>query len=377
MVFGNVIKRVYIVGGNGFIGQNLTHTLRFNSKIDVVQISRSQILNGETITLTSDSALYLLGGVSRAQDENEFFRGNVEILRMAVSQIKANGHKLTIFHASSVRAAELTPYGRSKLVAEEVLFELGNRLGFIILNLRIPNVFGKWSRPNHNSVVATFCSKIADSQDLIIHNPDSVIDFVYIDSLVSELTRLAFIEIGPSQTLTLNPEFTCSVLELASRLQKLSQMRTAEVFPKLLDDFDKRLYSTLITYFPISKAIGKYNRFIDHRGSFAELSRDQTIGQLSIATCLKNQQRGNHVHHSKVERFLPLHGNLKIELSNIRTFESLEIEVSPGMWVETIPGWIHTVSSPSLSEFSFLIWANENFEPDKSDTYVVPANGES
>ncbi len=153
-------------------------------------------------------------------------------------------------------------------------------------------------------------------------------------------------------------------------------MRTLEVFPKLSDDFDRKLYSTLITYFPISLCTGTYQRNSDTRGSFAEISRGEIIGQVSIATCLKNQERGRHFHHSKVERFLPIDGCMKVQLSNIRRQESLEIEVQPGMWLETIPGWIHTVSSLADKELNFLIWANENYDIDRTDTYSIAVGGE-
>ena len=373
MVFGDMIKSIYIVGGSGFIGQNLFHTLRFNPDMEVFQISKEQILSGKFINLTSNSALYLLSGVSRAQNENEFYEGNVTFLQKLLSQINSHGHELLIVHASSIMATDQTDYGKSKMMAEGILLELGSNLGFKILNLRIPNVFGKWSRPNHNSVVATFCSKIANHDDLTVHNPDSLVDFIYVDNLVSELSRYLLMEFEGSQTWTLKPEFSCTISELAVRLKNLGQMRIAEVFPKLHDNFDRMLYSTLITYFPISQCTGTYQRHLDMRGSFAELSRDLIIGQVSIATCLENQERGRHLHHSKVERFVPLDGSMKIQLSNIRSQESLEIEVHPGMWVETIPGWVHTVSSSTGRELNFLIWANENFNPDRTDTYLISA----
>jgi UDP-2-acetamido-2,6-beta-L-arabino-hexul-4-ose reductase len=368
-----MIRSIYIVGGSGFIGQNLFHTLRFNPDLQVTQVSKEQILSGKVINLTSRSALYLLSGVSRAENENEFYEGNVTFLQKLLSQINSDGHELLIVHASSIMATDPTDYGKSKMMAESLLLELGSNLGYKIVNLRIPNVFGKWSRPNHNSVVATFCSKIANGDDLTIHNPDSLVDFIYVDNLVSELSSYLFIESEGSQNLTLTPEFSCTISELALRLKKLGQMRITEVFPKLHDNFDRMLYSTLITYFPISQCTGTYRRHLDMRGSFAELSRDVIIGQVSFATCLENQERGRHFHHSKVERFVPLDGSMRIQLSNIRTEESLEIEIRPGMWVETIPGWVHTVSSITGKELNFLIWANENFDRDRTDTYSISA----
>jgi UDP-2-acetamido-2,6-beta-L-arabino-hexul-4-ose reductase len=294
-------------------------------------------------------------------------------LQKLLSQIISNGHNLLIVHASSIMATHQTDYGKSKMAAEGLLLQLGHNLGYKIVNLRIPNVFGKWSRPNHNSVVATFCSKIASGDDLTIHNPDSLVDFIYVDNLVSELSSYIFIEIEGSHTRTLKPEISCNISELALRLKKLGEMRIAEVFPKLHDNLDRFLYSTLITYFPISQCTGTYRRQSDMRGSFAELSRGVVTGQLSIATCLENQERGRHFHHSKVERFLPIDGSMKILLSNIRSQESLEIEIQPGMWIETIPGWAHTVTSSIGKELNFLIWANENFDQDRPDTYSISA----
>jgi UDP-2-acetamido-2,6-beta-L-arabino-hexul-4-ose reductase len=371
-----MIKSIYIVGGSGFIGQNLLHTLRFNPELEINLISKQQIINEESIILTADSVLYLLSGVSRAENENEFYEGNVGFLRKIVSQIKSHGYELVIVHASSVMATSLNGYGRSKLMAEESLLEIGSRMGFNVLNLRIPNVFGKWSRPNHNSVVATFCAQIANDEELVIHNPTALVDFIYIDSLINELSRYPITGFTGLQTQTLKPDFACTVLELALRLKRLGQMRTLEVFPKLSDDFDRKLYSTLITYFPISLCTGTYQRNSDTRGSFAEISRGEIIGQVSIATCLKNQERGRHFHHSKVERFLPIDGCMKVQLSNIRRQESLEIEVQPGMWLETIPGWILTVSSLANKELNFLIWANENYDKDRTDTYSIAVGGE-
>ncbi len=363
---------VLITGSNGFMGKNLGVAL---SRLPEVRILGFDVNDELTLLekhLHEADIIFHLAGINRPQKEEEFNEGNIGLTQTIVNLLNELNRTPPIVFSSSTQAALDNPYGRSKKASEDILFEYRISTGAPVYVYRLNNVFGKWSRPNYNSVVSTFCYNISRGLDISISNPANVVELVYIDDVVSEFVGIFAGMVKPSSScLSVRPTYCINLGDLAKKIYGLRETRTSLIIPDLSDDFTRKLHSTYISY--LEKDDFSYALDIkkDDRGELAELIKSSQFGQIFVSRTFGGIIRGNHYHDSKVEKFCVLQGEAAIRFRHIDTNEILEYRVSGKQWevLDIPPGYTHHIENLSKEEMIVLFWANQIFDLLKPDTY--------
>src|ERR1039457_1758648 len=339
-----IMKTVLITGSNGFIGKNLAAALFRHADIIVACFDIDDDPACLAGLLKEADIIFHLAGVNRPQHEDEFRFGNVGLTQTIISQLVEDNKKTPIIITSSTQAELDNPYGISKLQAEDAVFAYGNKTCSPVYVYRLTNVFGKWSRPNYNSVVSTFCHNIANGLPITISNPNHLVDLVYIDDVIS-----AFLEILDGRTpasstyLTVGPIYTISLEELAGKVHQLSDVRRTLVVPDLSDEFTRKLHATFLSYLAKDQFSYPLDIKTDNRGSLAELIKSEKFGQMFVSSTHCGITRGNHYHDTKIEKFCVLKGQAAIRFRHIFSDEVIEYPVSGAKWevVDIPPGYTH------------------------------------
>jgi len=295
---------------------------------------------------------------------------------MLCDAIEAKASPVNVVFSSSVQETQDTPYGKSKRQAEAELTARLPALGCGLFIFRLPNVFGKWARPEYNSVVATFCHRIAREQPVDVHDPSSKIGLVYIDDVVSRLMDVIHGRAGDERFVKINPQYSTTVGELATCLKSIANGRENLDVENLGSGLIRALYATYASYLPSERFSYSIPGFTDSRGVFTEVFKTRNSGQFSYFTAHPGVTRGGHYHHSKVEKFLVLYGEARFRFRNIDDGGNHELTTTgkaPRV-VESIPGWIHDITNVGDSPLIVLLWANEVFNPDFPDTYTGELN---
>lgn len=377
--------RVLITGAEGFIGQNLHTRLAERSDIQLICFGRSDepevlrpLLNG------ADFVIHL-AAVNRPVDSQDFHAVNLGLTQTlcdGLSEIaQFSNRKIPVIYASSTQAANINPYGQSKKAAEDVLFSMQREHGVPVHVFRLPNIFGKWCKPNYNSVVATFCYKLTRGLPIEINDPNSSLNLVYIDDLVETFIALMFepesatnVMKRPAHFLEVEPTYRTTVGELASVLNNFVQSRNTLITPPVGIGLTRALYSTFISYIPPEGFTYAIPRHEDARGVFVEMLKTESSGQFSYFTAHPGVTRGGHYHHSKSEKFLVIKGEARFKFRHLLTGQTHELEThgdSPRV-VDTVPGWTHDITNIGESELVVMLWANEVFDPSRPDTIACP-----
>lgn len=366
--------KILITGAGGFIGSNLVHMLKTAGYTNILEFRKgtdSSILDKYT---SECGFVFHLAGINRPQNESEFFEGNVEFTRLLLDSLKKNQNKSPVLFTSSIQAELDNPYGKSKKAGEELLFDYQRREGIKALVYRLPNVFGKWCRPNYNSVVATFCSNIANNLPINISDPDKVLNLVYIDDVVSEfIGALEGSENRADDFCYVKPVHTTTLGELADLIYGFYKSRQSLILPDLSDPFVKKLYATYLSYLPAGKFGYKLKTNEDHRGSFTEFLKTISAGQVSINISKPGAVKGNHWHSSKCEKFLVVYGRGEIRLRKVDDDKVISYKVS-GDNLEVIdipPGYTHSIANLGDSDMVTVMWVNEVYDPESPDTYYL------
>jgi UDP-2-acetamido-2,6-beta-L-arabino-hexul-4-ose reductase len=363
--------RIVVTGADGFIGKNLCVRLRELGHGDGVRmITRGTSAQTLREYLATADFVFHIAGVNRPVDERDFVKGNVDLTAALCAALQDSGARVPIAYTSSIQATLETPYGRSKREAETILRAHAAKTGAALYVLRLPNVFGKWARPQYNSVVATFCHNIARSLPITIHDPASAVKLVYIDDVVERLVGLLGIPSVAGDLLEVEPLYKTTVGELASTLRSFADSRKSLVIPAVGTGFLRALYATYVSYLPPEAFAYDVPRHGDSRGVFVEMLKTTDSGQFSYFTAKPGVTRGEHYHHSKTEKFLVINGTALFRFRNIDTGETHEVVAvgGDGRIVETIPGWTHDVTNTGDGELAVLLWANEIFDRDRPDT---------
>jgi UDP-2-acetamido-2,6-beta-L-arabino-hexul-4-ose reductase len=320
--------------------------------------------------------IFHLAGVNRPQNNEEFTQGNYELTETLVSKLQEQGKSPAIVLASSIQALLDNPYGVSKRQAEKAIAGYSEETGAKSYIFRLPNVFGKWCRPNYNSVVATFCHNISHGLDISISDPPKVLRLVYIDDVVKAFTSILQ---GTYSDLVLDDDgfysikrvFETTLSELAERIYQIRDIRKTCVLPDLSDEFMQCLHSTYISYIDKNELAYTADLKTDNRGSLFELIRSKHIGQIFISRSYKNITRGNHYHDSKVEKFCLVQGEAVIKLRNVLSDKIISYNVSDKK-VEVVdipPGYTHSIENLGDGEMIVLFWSSRLFDPENPDTY--------
>jgi UDP-2-acetamido-2,6-beta-L-arabino-hexul-4-ose reductase len=365
--------KVLITGANGFIGRNLRVALGERDGFEVLPVTRETDEATLEAWASEADAVVHLGGVNRPKDPMEFTTGNRDFTARLCDLLAATSRRVPVAFASSIQVERDSPYGQSKRAAEDALLAYGAQTGAGVAIYRLPNVFGKWSLPNYNSVVATFCHKHARGLPVRIDDPASVVPLVYIDDFVSEL--VGFLLAPPSDTgfPEVTPVYSITVGELAEQIRAFGRVRESLVTEPVGAGFMRALYATYISYLPPGAFHYAVPRHGDARGVFVEMLKTKDSGQFSFFTAHPGITRGGHYHHTKTEKFLVVKGRARFRFRDIVTDETHSIEThgeEPTI-VETIPGWAHDITNIGEEEMVVLLWANEIFDRSRPDTVAA------
>lgn len=369
------MANILITGSNGFIGKNLSLALKQRDKFNVIQISRNiELSQFKKLTKEADFVIHL-AGANREKNEGKFHQDNTDFTKKLCFNLEESLKKPIIIYASSIKVIDNTIYSRTKLECENLLKDLSNKNGNQVIILRLPNVFGKWARPNYNSVVATFCHSVARNEKLLINNPDQTLKLLYIDDLIKYLLVLldAKNKAKRDKILLVKTFKTNSINmgKLAKIIQSFPEKRLSLSVENLSSNLEKYLYATFLTYLPHEKFTYQIKNHQDERGSFSELFKSQSFGQISVFTIKSNMKRGGHFHDTKVEKFFVAQGNARFLFK--RCFDQFkwqkDINSKEMLIIESIPGWWHEIENIGQEEVIIIVWANEIFDHNVSDTY--------
>jgi len=313
-----------------------------------------------------------LAGVNRPKEEKDFMEGNYGFTSTLLESLKKNKNQSPILITSSIQAELDNPYGISKKAGEELIFKYGKENNSKVLVYRLANVFGKWCRPNYNSVIATFCYNIANDKEIKVNDPSVVMNLVYIDDLVNELINSLlnkenkigdYCQVPTSHTITLG-----KIVEL---LYSFKESRSKLSLPNFFNELEKKLYSTYLSYLPTDQFSYPLKMNVDNRGSFTEIIRTESKGQFSVNKSKPGITKGNHWHHTKVEKFVVVKGQALIQFRKIGDSKVIDYHVSgEQLEVVDIPtGYTHNIINEGNEELITFMWANEAFNPDRPDTY--------
>lgn len=361
--------RVLITGASGFVGKNLIVHLKERQDVEVLTFGRSDDLEALVERVAQADFIFHLAGVNRPQDPAEFGQGNTELTVELCKAIEVSGRKIPVVYTSSSQAVLDNPYGASKRGAEEALQALSVQNGSPVHVLRLPNVFGKWAKPNYNSAVATFCHNIARDLPIQINDPAAVITLVYIDDVIAHFLALMA---GEEAGIEVQPQYRVSVGEIADRLHGFKESRSTLVTDRVGHGFVRALYSTYLSYLPPKRFSYEVPKYSDPRGVFVEMLKTPDCGQFSFFTAHPGITRGGHYHHTKTEKFLVIKGRARFGFRHMTSGELHEVitEGDNPQIVETVPGWTHDITNIGDDEMIVMLWANEIFDRAHPDTYA-------
>lgn len=316
--------------------------------------------------------IFHLAGVNRPVSNDEFETGNFELTKTLCDLVSEAARKAPVVFSSSTQAVMDNPYGRSKRRAEALLTSAGSRFDFPVHIFRLPNVFGKWARPNYNSAVATFCHNIARGLPIRLDDPTTLITAVYVDDVVAKFLEVLDHRPPPVATTAVEPQYSITVGELAAQLQAFADSRTSLISERVGVGLVRALYATYVSYLPPEDFSYTTPRHADARGVFVEMLKTLDSGQFSFFTAGPGITRGGHYHHSKTEKFLVLRGEARFRFRQINTRELIELTTSDAesRVVETIPGWTHDITNIGSDDLIVMLWANEIFDRSAPDTYA-------
>lgn len=377
--------KLLITGAHGFVGKNLVATLQairdgkdrsrgLSEDLTVWECTRSTTrAQLETYCAEADFAVHL-AGVNRPLHEAEFQTGNGEFTREIVELLAKRAAPCPILLSSSIQAELENAYGKSKRAAEDLVRQYGRETGAATYIYRLPNLFGKWCRPNYNSVVATFCHNIARDLPIQVRDPKATVTLAYIDDVVDEFCRCLQGQPTRAGAFCMIPvTHTVSLEQLVQRLYRFREQPKTLLMPEIpQDSFEKKLYSTYLSYLPPERVAFPLKMNGDARGSFTELLKTERCGQISVNISKPGITKGQHWHHSKWEFFIVVAGKALIQQRNLGTDEVLEFCVSGDQIqaVHMLPGYTHNIINLSDTEdLVTVMWANEPFDPQHPDTY--------
>jgi len=372
--------KVLVTGSNGFIGKNLVSHLQEIEGIEIIKYDKDNSFEEIEENIESIDFIYHLAGVNRPKDVSEFKKGNFDLTSKIINLIKSKNLKIPFLITSSIQAALDNDYGKSKKLAEDYVLEYEKIAPVFVF--RLHNVFGKWCRPNYNSVVATFCNNIAKGMEITINDSNAELNLIYIDDIVKEFISVLYSKkasFKENNYCYISPRYNITLGELAAHIKSFKNSMNSISVPNTGNDFIKKLYSTYISYVPLQELAVSATKNVDERGSFTELVRTEQCGQFSISMSKPGIIRGNHYHHTKLERFIVVKGHAKIKFTSVIDNTSYEFEVSDkDIKIVTIPvGYTHNIENVGDSEMILAIWCNELFDKKYPDTYFKPINDEN
>lgn len=366
--------KVLVTGAQGFIGRNLIASLHYMDDIEVLAYDLdSSEEELEKYTKEADFVFHL-AGINRPKDESEFKKGNADLTQKLLDRLVKNNNPAPVLVTSSIQAERDNAYGQSKKLAEDYIFDYGKKNNVQVYVYRLSNVFGKWSRPNYNTVIATFCHNIARGLPIQVNDENTVIDLMYIDDVVDEFIRAMkgdgnqageYYKVPVSYPRTLG--------EIVDLLEAFKASRQNRIIPNLADEFTNKLYAAYLNFLPEDQFSYPLIMHEDHRGSFTEFVKSPYAGQVSINVSKPGITKGDHWHHTKNEKFLVVSGTGIVKFRKLDSEEIIEYAVSGDkLEVVDIPtGYTHSIVNTGETDLVTVMWVNEMFDPNNPDTYPL------
>jgi UDP-2-acetamido-2,6-beta-L-arabino-hexul-4-ose reductase len=372
--------RVLITGAEGFIGKNLRLHLAERRDVDVLCFTRENTVQELTGFVAQADFIFHLAGVNRPQDPQDFVTGNLDLTQELATEVAAvaarTGRKAPVLYTSSTQAWRDNAYGQSKARAEQALLAALAPQQVPSHIFRLPNVFGKWCKPNYNSAVATFCHNIARDLPIQVNDPGAAVTLVYIDDVIRRFVELmdgAGATCGQDGIAPVEPQYTITVGELAKQIQAFRDSRSTLMTDRVGMGLARALYATYVSYLPAQDFAYAVPQHADPRGVFVEMLKTPDCGQFSFFTAHPGVTRGGHYHHTKTEKFLVIKGQARFKFRHMQTGERQELMTSGAKAeiVETVPGWTHDITNIGDEEMVVMLWANEVFDRARPDTFAA------
>lgn len=362
--------KIVITGARGFIGSNLWHQAETCGH-EVSPFARSDSLCKLDKMLSKADAVVHLAGENRPKEKSQFHDVNVVLTQNLCKLISEKTNIKKMIFASSIQAIENSPYGISKKRGEEAIENLSQTTSIDISIYRLSNVFGKWSRPNYNSVVATFCHNILHDQPIEIRSGDKKISLIYIDDLVANFLKNLEAKFSPGLKYpNIKKVYKLTVNQLAKKIEEFKSLSETLTVGTTASGFERALYATYLSYLEPKTFARKLKINADERGIFVEMLKTKSSGQFAFFTLTPGQSRGGHYHNTKNEKFVILKGHARFNFKNILSNELISLNISDEEYeiITTAPGWSHEIVNAGLSDVFGVVWANEIYDPINPDT---------
>lgn len=369
--------KIIVTGAQGFVGRNLVSELKNRGYSDIYEYDKDSNEDELNESLKSCEFIYHLAGVNRPESKEEFMEGNFGFTSEVLEKLNRFNNSPSILITSSIQAIQDNAYGKSKKAGEDLIFSYGQEKQAQVFVYRLANLFGKWSRPNYNSVVATFCHNIAHGEEIQVNAPQANLRLSYIDDVVDEFIRAiegqgtrdesqeGFFRVPVEHEITLK--------DLAETIKSFKESRENLFVPNMGNSLVKKLYSTYLSYLPPADFAYELKMNVDQRGSFTEFLKTKDFGQVSINVSKPGITKGNHWHHTKNEKFLVVSGTGLIRFRNLGTENIIDYHVSgEKLQVVDIPtGYTHSIVNVGDTDLVTVMWANETFDPNRPDTFYL------
>lgn len=365
--------KILVTGADGFVGKNLIAQLANEDFKDVVKFTHRNSVN-ELAELTADvDFVFHLAGVNRPKTNAEFYKGNADLTQSLIAALEQNKNYVPIVLSSSIQACLNNDYGLSKKAAEAVVFNYGEKHDVPVFVYQLKNLFGKWSRPNYNSVISTFAYNLTHELPIKINDPEAKLELNYIDDVVAEfIYALKNNNAHQDGKYSVVPvAYSTTVGEIADKLTAFKSNRQSLIMPSLKNKLDRDLYGTYLSYLDEDNFSYDLKKNEDNRGWLAEFIKSEDNGQIFISTTKPGITRGNHWHNTKVEKFLVVQGQGLLQFRKIGTDKVIEYKVSGDKPepVDIPVGYIHNIKNIGDTMMITLFWACEIFDPENPDTY--------
>lgn len=379
--------KILVTGSNGFVGKNLVESLKnirdgkdkTRPNLNIEEIYEFDIdtdINLLDEYCSKCNFVFNLAGVNRPKDNSEFMKGNFGFASTLLDTLKKHNNKCPVMLSSSIQAKLDNDYGKSKLEGEKLFFNYSKENGVKVLVYRFPNLFGKWCKPNYNSVIATWCYNYANDLDIQVNDSNVELELCYIDDVIKEmLDALESKEHYDNEYCIVPITHKVTLGRIIEILNSFKDQPNSLIMPNIPNNsFEKKLYSTYLSYLPKEKVKFELKSNVDERGSFTEILKTVNNGQFSVNVSKPGITKGQHWHHSKWEFFIVVKGHALIQERKVGTNEVIEFEVSDKKIeaVHMLPGYTHNIINLSDTEdLVTLMWANELFDKNKPDTYYL------